>query len=238
MSEHKLLCLLDVLGFENLLSREGLDNIKQKYEKLIGHVKEPRNGIDIAPTANGHVAVGWLIIGSDYFSDTVLFWTDFNEISLPSFTHQISEAICFSIEIKLPLRGTLSVGDLVLDSETRTYLGNPLVEAARTERNQQWIGVSFGTSFTTLDRKIGFHLDTVLPYKSHYKDRNMASATGMVVDWPRKWRETRKTDINKHIMELDVDPAYSEYYQRTRAFIDFSERNHEWYLRQSHLDHG
>lgn len=236
--ELKVLCLLDVLGFENLFQSIGLEKLAERYAKLTEYVKEQTGGVDIVPTPDGHVAVGWLVIGNAYFSDTLLFWTHYNKISLPSFTQLIAETICYGIEHELPLRGTLAVGEAILDSESGTYLGQPIIETARTERLQKWIGVSLGTSFSKPDFNDGFYLNTVLPYKSHYKDTASPLATGMVVDWPRRWRETRKTDIRPLVSGLDTDPRFSEYYTRTLGFIDFSEQNHDWFKKQSHLDYG
>ena len=111
-------------------------------------MREQTGGVDVVPTPDGHVAVGWLVLGNTYFSDSILFWTNYSEMSLPGFTHLISETICYGIEHKLPLRGTISVGDAILDRDSGKYLGEPIIEAARTERLQKWIGVSFGSSFT------------------------------------------------------------------------------------------
>ena len=239
MSENsKLLCLLDVLGFENILKSIGLERLHKKYEELIQYVKSQQGGLNIVPTSGGHVAVGWLLLENTYFSDTILFWTNYNKMSLPGFTQLISESICFGIELKLPLRGTMVIGDMILDNENKKYLGEGLVEAARTERLQNWIGVSFGQSFNKSDYKSGFHLNTVLPYKSHYKDKDSGYATGMVVDWPRRWRETRNTDINTLVLNLDNDSKFSEYYQNTLRFIDFSVNNHDWFKNSNHLDYG
>jgi hypothetical protein len=150
----------------------------------------------------------------------------------------IAETICYGLENELPLRGTLSVGEMILDAASGTYLGEPLVEAARTERLQQWIGISLGASFSKPGFNLGFYLDTVLPYKSHYKDPASSLVTGMVVDWPRKWRESRKTDVRPLISGMNTDPQFSEYYTNTLNFVDFSEQNHDWFKRQSHLDYG
>ena len=81
----KILCLLDVLGFENLFKSIGLKEISIKYSELTEYVKKQTGGLDLAQTPEGHVAVGWLLIGNAYFSDTLLFWTNYNKISLPSF---------------------------------------------------------------------------------------------------------------------------------------------------------
>lgn len=235
-SDSQIVCLLDVLGFENILSRLGLAGLRVKYETLVAFVKEQTGGIDIAPTPDGHVAVGWLVLGNAYFSDSLLFWTPYSGMALRGFTLLISEAICFGLETGLPLRGAIAVGEATLDSGGGVFLGEPLVEVARTERIQQWIGVSFGPSFR--DSKAGFHLNTVLPYKSHYKDPADGYATGMTVDWPRRWRESRKSNPRPVLQALNLNPAFSAYYEKSLSFVDFSERHHDWFTRQPHLDYG
>jgi hypothetical protein len=60
----------------------------------------------------------------------------------------------------------------------------------------------------------------------------------MVVDWPRRWRETRETDIRSLISAMDSDPNFSEYYTRTLKFINFSKRNHDWFKKERHLEYG
>jgi hypothetical protein len=235
-SDSQIVCLLDVLGFENILGRLGLAALRTKYETLIAFVKEQTGGIDIAPTPSGHVAVGWLVLGNAYFSDSLLFWTSYSGMGLRGFTLLIAEAICFGLETGLPLRGAIAVGEATLDGASGVFLGEPLIEVARTERIQQWIGASFGPSF----RKVsdGFHLNTVLPYKSHYKEVTDGYATGMTVDWPRRWRESRKSDPRPVLQSLDLNPTFSAYYERSISFVDFSERNHDWFIRQPHLDYG
>lgn len=231
-------CLLDVLGFENQLKTVGLDNLHTKYTKLIEYVQAQRGGIDIVPAPNGHVAVGWLVIGNAYFSDSLLFWTRYSKMSLPSFTHCIAEAICFGLEIELPLRGSVAVGEAILDVDGGVFLGNPLVEVARGERCQRWIGASFGPSFMQPGFNDGFYLHTILPYKSHYKDKLSEHATGMTVDWPRRWRESRKTNPAALVRTLNRDAEFAPYYENTVEYINFSERNHDWFRRGQHLDYG
>lgn len=234
----KVLCLLDVLGFKNLLTLIGLEKLSELYAMLTEYVKEQTGGLDILPMPDGHVAVGWLVIGNAYFSDTLLFWTKYNKVSLPSFTQLVAETICYGIEHKLPLRGALSVGEAILHSQSGTYLGQPIVEAEETYKLQKWIGVSLCPSFSKPNFNQGFYLNTVLPYKSHYKDPSGPYATGMVVDWPRRWRETRKTDIRSFVSAMDTNPDFSEYYTGTLKFINFSERNHDWFKKKSHLEYG
>ena len=227
-----------MLGFESIFKALGLTGIQTKYRKLIDYVKQQKGGLDIVPTPDGHVAVGWLIIGNAYFSDSLLLWTRYSKMALPSFTHCVAEAICFGLETELPLRGALAVGEAILDEGSGVFLGEPLIEVARTERSQQWIGASFGPSFAKAGFNEGFHLYTILPYKSHYKDSASEYATGITVDWPRRWRESRKSDPRSVLRGLDVDPLFSAYYDRTESFAAFSEENHDWFRKQGRLDYG
>lgn len=233
----KLVCLLDVLGFESQLKRLGLAELHIKYKALIDYVRQQRGGLDVVPCPDGHVAVGWQTVGNAYFSDSLLFWTRYSKIALPSFTQLVAEALCFGFETELPLRGAIAVGEALLN-EDGVFLGWPLVEVARTERAQRWIGASFGPSFSKPGLGEGFYLHTVLPYKSHYKDPASRWATGITVDWPRQWRKSRKTDPRPVVRSLDRDPEFSSYYTQVARFIDFSEVNHDWFKNQPHLGYG
>jgi len=236
--EPQTVCLLDVLGFGNRLRTLGLDGMLAKYTKLIDYVRQQTGGIDLIPTPGGHVAAGWLVIGAAYFSDSLLFWTKYSRMSLPSFTHCIAEAICFGLEIELPLRGAIAVGDVILDKPSGIFLGEPLVEVSLTERQQEWIGASFGPSFTRPGYNRGFYLHTVLPYKSHYKDRLNENVTGMTLDWPRRWRESRRSDPRRLLSSLNTDSQYAAFYEEAEKFIDFSAANHDWFRSQQQLDYG
>jgi hypothetical protein len=237
-SDLQLVCLLDVLGFESRLQTLGLAGIQAKYSKLIDYVKQQKGGLDLVPTPDGHVAVGWLVIGNAYFSDSLLFWTRYSKMALPSFTHCVAEAICFGLETELPLRGAIAVGEAILDEGGGVFLGEPLVEVARTERSQQWIGASFGPSFMKPGFNDGFYLDTILPYKSHYKDISGEYSTGMTVDWPRRWRESRKSDPRPILRDLNSNPLFAAYYERSESFVEFSEENHDWFRKQGRLTFG
>jgi hypothetical protein len=234
----QIVCLLDVLGFESRLQALGLEGLRAKYADLIDHVKQQKGGLDIVPGPDGHIAVGWLVIGNAYFSDSILFWTRYSTMALPSFTHCVAEALCFGLEKELPLRGAIAVGEAILDESKGVFLGQPLVEVARAERCQRWIGASFGPSFMKADFNQGFHLHTILPYKSHYKDSTSAYATGLTVDWPRRWRESRESDPRPSLRQLNTDPEFSDYYGRSESFVLFSEENHDWFKKQKHLTFG
>ena len=48
--ELKVLCLLDVLGFESLFQSIGLKQLAERYAKLTEYIKQQTGGVDIVPT--------------------------------------------------------------------------------------------------------------------------------------------------------------------------------------------
>ena len=237
-----ILAMLDVLGFEAIFRRHGLVSMHDLYGRLVEFIQKQTGGLTIVPVPNadGTVspAVGWLSIEQAYFSDSVLFWAKYNPLHLSAFSSLIAEAICTSIELGLPVRGALSIGHAILDKPAGVYLGLPIIEAARAEASQKWIGASFAPSLCEPPYSQGMMLNTVLPYKSHIKPGCERYIPGMVVDWPRLWRQSRSVDIKAAIDALDTDPAYAAYYETTRRFVDFSAENHDWFKRQRSLDFG
>lgn len=80
-----MIAMFDVLGFKSLCRSLGIDGIHQRYEKLTAYIREPKSGIDIVPVG-GFVAVGHLEVRCAYFSDTVLFWSDYSFPAFRSFS--------------------------------------------------------------------------------------------------------------------------------------------------------
>lgn len=58
------------------------------------------------------------------------------------------------------------------------------------------------------------------------------------MDWPRRGRESRKTDPRPVVRGLDRDPELSDYYAPVGRFIDFSEENHDWFKHHPHLGYN
>lgn len=153
-----VIALFDVLGFENRLSTDGLKRFVLAYEKLSDIVRQSRDTLIIDGGANARemddgsilseVRMGSLIVEQAYFSDTILLWTIFDQVRFWSFCNVCAEFICEILHLGMPLRGGISIGEAHMDKKTNTYLGYPLIEAARVEKAQQWIGASFAPSFT------------------------------------------------------------------------------------------
>lgn len=234
--------MLDVLGFSNFLRRSGLGATDLLYERLLAFVDTQTGGLDIVhlPAGKDRVrpAVGWFLPEHTYFSDTILFWVPYSPIALSRLAEVTAEALCISVELGLPLRGAIAIGNAVLDNNSRRYLGEPLIEAAESEKAQEWIGASFGPSILEGSNGQGLLMHAFLPFRSHVKSGYEGVVPGLVVDWPRRWRESREADAVAAVRGLDVDPQYRRYYDNTERFIRFSLENHDWFTNQPHLGFG
>ncbi len=239
MSEAKeyMIAMFDVLGFKSLFPLPGLDEVYRRYETLTAFVREPKSGYDFVPI-DGFVAIGHLEVQCAYFSDTLLYWTPYSFPAFRSFCTTCSETLCRGIEIGLPLRGGVAVGQAIMDHSKAIYLGQPIIEAAKVEGAQSWIGASFGPSFHDPADKKSFFLDTVLPYRSHRKPGSDSLINGSVLDWPRHWRQTRSGPAATAVQTLNTQPEFSIYYDTTLWFVEFSEQNHDWFTKDKHLAYG
>lgn len=128
------------------------------------------------------------------------------------------------------MRGGIAAGGAILDVSRNIFLGQPIVEAARLEKGQRFIGSSFGVSLLgqTIPNRF------TLQFDQHIKENFSAQWSGMALDWPRHWRDTRSDDIREVIQWLDQDPQFSEFYKNTLDFISYSNLyESQWVTREN-----
>lgn len=130
-----------------------------------------------------------------------------------------NEILCRSLEVGLPLRGALALGEAVLHLDKGIFLGQPLIDAARMEVAQLLIGASFTSSFMGQIVPPRY----VVPFNTHLKNACEGLFEGHVLDWPRHWRKTRNKELRKVIQSLNTSPAASAYYENTLRLIEASE---------------
>jgi adenylate kinase family enzyme len=243
--EHKLterelqqyaIALFDVLGFSNLHKNLGTEKLYTIYEELIDNaiIEKTKDGIKfLGATREGIFVVGNLEIRYVYFSDTIILWTIYREEFFPFFVTICSEFIVDAIITGLPLRGAMTVGNAIMDRDKGIFLGEPIIEAARLEKAQNWIGLTFGTSFNTMnfhEAMINF-TDIQINYVAQMKEGWESINSRIVLDWPAKMREQNKTELIKtRLMESMNLTDKKIYYQNTFAFLDHSEKNKNWHI--------
>ncbi len=94
---------------------------------------------------------------------------------------------CQSIIVGIPLRGCVSSGFALMDSNKSIYFGTPLVEAVRGEPARKALGISFGKSF---NNHHPVYNDYFIPFWDFIKtdDPKSKFISPMALDWSRYWR--------------------------------------------------
>jgi len=233
MKNDTILIFLDVLGFKSLFEQHGLDYIYNKYDNLI------KNTLDAAWARKfvGNYAVVMLAespVNITYFSDTVILWlNDMNPLTLAATIDSLNELLCKSIEENFPLRGAISRGEAIMDKKNNIFLGKPLISAYMAEGALNLIGVTFSSDMG--GKGLSLDPNMVLPYEKHYKLEKMELVKDGVIDYPKHWRNTRKTDIKEHIIKMKDSQIYEspelkskcdKYYDNTIDFCNYSESVH------------
>ena len=170
-----------------------------------------------------------------FFSDTFILWIEYEpffEMSLRGFYEKCMDIFTEAIKNGIPLRGAISRGLAIMDCDNNIYLGKPLVEAAKAEHAQNWLGIALTKSCqeATLSE-----VWALLPYEEHIKkekiyDCKKALFTNCVLDWPKYWRNTQEDDdIIKYINKMNRIKKYSSYYENTIEFIKYSYKNNDFW---------
>ncbi len=152
-------------------------------------------------------------------SDPASGW-EYHPIPCDNFLDACNDLMCRGLEVGLPLRGAIAIGDAILEPTQNIFLGQPIVEAARLENGHRMIGTSFcvsGMNQTIPPRY-------ALQFDRHIKDTHRQIWGGAMLDWPRHWRKSRKTDLHHTIQALDTEPEHSGYYSNTHELIAYSQR--------------
>lgn len=237
---------LKKLGLAGMLSRyEALIDVVNFRKKHVQHVFKTLNFSE-APywTAEGEVFLFTETHGA-YASDSILLWGNrtwpearnasdeemrnsaddpahgwtYHPVPCDNFLEICNDLMCRAVEIGLPLRGAIAIGDAVLDQDRGIFLGQPIVDAARLENGQRLIGAGFCSSTSELIVPPRFSLS----FKRHIKDSHLPLTTGAMLDWPRHWRRTRNTSLHDAVSALNTDPKYAAYYENTFELIDASQ---------------
>lgn len=134
-----LVAMCDVLGFTHLVATTALDEIHKKYLALVDKL-EPHPLFRMAPGTYARE----IVLNRVVFSDTILYWAPAGDTMelLPTVLGQIMGQAMSS----MPLRAGLAFGECIIDPASEIYVGQPIIDAYRTEREQEWIGGAFHPS--------------------------------------------------------------------------------------------
>jgi hypothetical protein len=138
--------VFDVLGFAGLV--EGVEN-EVRLTMLTDQIEELLQVLESDESQHG-------LLKSIVFSDTIAIFTQTSEPhDYPWFLLQCRNLITKSINLRLPLRGAISVGVSHVAEEHSIVLGKPFLEAFRYCEDQDWIGLLMTPTATRALRNAG-----------------------------------------------------------------------------------
>lgn len=136
------LAVCDILGFADFVRTVPLEDVVAHGVGGLRHAlyfsmysKDPPDGVQWQEFAgHDHVGAAW-------FSDTILLYTkqDADE-AIRSLLSILSSLIFFMMGRHTRLRAGVAYGEAFIDVSNAMFVGQPIVDAARLEKQQQWSG--------------------------------------------------------------------------------------------------
>jgi hypothetical protein len=231
-----MIAVLDVLGFERTYRRVGPQRMRAAYERLIQAaraVTDPSLEMGMHSVSEGVVPTLFEFdVGFAYFSDTLLLWAPLSEMLVAPFLARCSDVFLEALSLGIPLRGAVAVGEAVLNQKEGVFLGTPLIDAARLEHAQDWLGIALTASCASVLSWVDSSL--VLPYTAPYKQGTKHSLhSGLVLDWPRRARK-RNMNVLAALDAIEPPDTHGKYYDHARIFVDHSLQHARW-NREDHI---
>ncbi len=222
--------LFDVLGFENMYRRLGPQAMHRQYAELMecvqGSVETTAVGMR-AVTSDGESPVLFHFkLGAAHFSDTIMLWAPLTPMHISPFLARCADLVGEAARREMPLRGAIAVGEAILDTDEGTFIGKPIIDAARLERAQDWLGVSLSRTFASLLQYVDS--DLVLPFTPPCKPEMGLLHVGVVLDWPRRLRASESCDVVSVIRKMRGPSRYDKYYDNAELFAIHSQKQQDW----------
>jgi len=229
-----MLALFDVLGFSKRLEDFGIEKVLSTYQKLINDAVliEPNPCLGARDDGGGGrvPTLFTLPVEYAYFSDTILLWVPLEKLFASPFVWRCANLVCEALQLDVPLRGALALGDAIMHKSTSTYIGPPIVEAAKLESAQKWIGMAFCYTATWSSFLAELDPKLIIEYDVPAKESTEEIVTPVVLDWPRRWRELSGKSANEKLSQINESSPHP-YCDATMAFVDYSEKNQDWFGR-------
>lgn len=233
------LAFFDILGTSEKIKCGEYNQVYDFYAYMVDLCSEEQIPISFSKLP-GHFDVGADIVLNfpmkhAFFSDTFIIWVEYEQLfgmSLRGFYEKCMDIFIEAIKRGIPLRGAISRGTAIMDEEKKLFLGTPIVEAARAEAAQNWMGIALTSSCQQATLSEAWLL---LPYTEHIKKEHIKSSKGTlfancVLDWPKYWRETQREDVEPFIQKMNEDASYSTYYDNAIKFVHHSKSNADFWV--------
>lgn len=226
-----LLAVFDILRFSDRVLDSSLSEVTETYNLLRERTIKRYElwSFDLLPVDEMRVpAILRLDVASVVFSDSVFAWIPMKRGFANPFIKWCCDFICEGLAMELPIRGAIAAGNAILDQQTGTYLGKPILEAHELEANQDWLGLAFSYQATWPPLIADISPKLLMEYQIPVKK---GETTRICPDWPRVWRDYHGECSSKKLRSLaEVQPEkFKKYYLNAAAFAEHSEKHANWF---------
>lgn len=226
-----LLAVFDILGFSERVRNSILSEVRETYDLLRKRTIERYElwAFDLLQVDELRVpSLLRLDVESIVFSDSVFAWVPMKRGFANPFIKWCCDFICEGLLIDVPIRGAIAAGDAILDKTTATFLGNPISDANKCEKIQDWLGLAFSHQATwpplIADIAPEFLMEYPIPVKK-------GTLTPISPDWPRVWRKYHAECPSTKLRSLagKQSQEFKKYYLNAATFAEHSARNQNWF---------
>ena len=229
-----MLGFFDVLAFSKRVETEGPEETAALYHRLIETTvqKEASRCLGAVSdgTGNRYLTLFSLDVQHAYFSDTIIMWVPLERVFADAFVNHCATFVCEALALDVPIRGAIALGEAVMQRDSGTFIGMPIVEAASCEKIQEWLGVALSESATWPPFLAEVHPNLFIEYDIPVKPGKESALPPVALDWTRRWEELYGYPASKKIEELDRKAPHQKL-KNALAFTQFCAQNKDWHKR-------
>lgn len=205
--ENRVIAMLDVLGMANqLTNKESLIATTKKYSELIQEAQ--KNVLNQTTIPGSKVKDIENFAFAEFVFDTIVLVSHPITVhSTAQFITGISNLMGLFFKNKMPLRGSIGIGDYLVDKETNVFLSNIFKKLNNDELNQEWSGCCI------LPDAVDIILDNITGSTVIDKDNQLQSNIFHLLNVPMK--------ENKNENRLCINWYYSLIEQETKLGLEY-----------------
>ena len=215
LTTKRFVCYLDIMGFKDMVMR----NPHDKIYKMLDDLSKKRDSIDNARHLPEEYEIDSLKTVS--FSDSIVIFTknDTKEC-LELLTRATSWLFANAIESCIPLKGTISHGELSVNKSRQIFFGQPLIDAYLLEEEVEFYGIVIHNTV----EKILNELNSSLISIDKYKDCDVTLKSGKIrhyiLDWVSKINTNNGSQSKKEEFLSLMKKQREQTVGKPRKYID------------------
>lgn len=227
-----MLGFFDVLGFSKRVETEGPEQTAALYRQLIETTVKKEASRCLGTVSDGtgarYMSIFSLDVKTAYFSDTIFMWVPLERVFVDAFVSHCATFVCEALAMGVPVRGAIALGEAVMDRNTGTYIGMPIVEAASCEKIQEWLGVAYTPSATWPPFMAEVHPNHFIEYDIPVKPGHENDLPPVALDWTRRWEELFNCPASTKLVELNGQSPHKKL-ENAIAYVEHCALNRDWH---------